>query len=99
MKIKTISRSLDAHAPSSRGAPAPQSRNLDPAQHPFAQAREYTRALNATKMDRMFAKPFVGALEGHADGVYSVEMDPQRGNIIATGSGDGGEFVECRAAR
>lgn len=28
----------------------------------------YKRALNAVKLDRMFAKPFVGSLEGHADG-------------------------------
>lgn len=89
MKIKTLSRSLDSHAPSAKGAPAPQSRNLDPSLHPFAQAREYTRALNAVKMDRMFAKPFVGALDGHSDGVYVVEMDPSRGNMVASGAGDG----------
>lgn len=89
MKIKSLSRSLDAHAPASLGAPAPVSRNLDPALHPFAQAREYTRALNAVKVERMFAKPFVGALEGHTDGVYVVEMDPERGNLVASGSGDG----------
>lgn len=93
MKIKALSRSLDAHAPSSSGAPAPQSRNLDPSQHPFAQAREYTRALNAVKIERMFSKPFVGALEGHSDGVYVVEMDAARGNIVATGAGDGGEHA------
>jgi DDB1- and CUL4-associated factor 13 len=26
--------------------------------------------LTATKMDKMFAKPFIGALDGHADGVF-----------------------------
>lgn len=91
MKIKTLSRSLDSHAPASIGAPAPVSRNLDPSLHPFSQAREYTRALNAVKVERMFAKPFVAALEGHGDGVYVVEMDPERGNIVASGAGDGGE--------
>ncbi|PWN20813.1 WD40 repeat-like protein [Microstroma glucosiphilum] len=89
MKIKTLSRSLDSHAPASIGAPAPVSRNLDPSLHPFSQAREYTRALNAVKVERMFAKPFVAALEGHGDGVYVVEMDPERGNIVASGAGDG----------
>lgn len=89
MKIKTLSRSLDAHAPAALGAPAPISRNLDPALHPFAQAREYTRALNATKLERMFAKPFVGAMGGHTDGVYVLETDPERGNIVASGAGDG----------
>jgi hypothetical protein len=44
--------------------------NLDPALHPFAKEREYTRALNATKLGKLFAKPFVAALSGHLDGVY-----------------------------
>lgn len=92
MKIKSLSRSLDSHAPAALGAPAPVSRNLDPSLHPFAQAREYTRALNAVKVDRIFAKPFVGALEGHTDGVYVLEMDPERGNLVASGAGDGGEL-------
>jgi WD repeat and SOF domain-containing protein 1 len=39
-------------------------KNLDPSHHPFERAREYTRALNAAKLERLFAKPFVGALEG-----------------------------------
>jgi len=43
-------------------------RNLDPALHPFEKAIEYTRALNAVKLDRVFAKPFVAALP-HSDGV------------------------------
>lgn len=33
-------------------------------------AREYTRALTAVKLDKMFAKPLVGALDGHGDGVF-----------------------------
>ena len=47
-------------------------RNRDPALHPFERAREYTKAVVATKLDKMFAKPFIGALEGHADGVLSL---------------------------
>lgn len=35
-----------------------------------AKAREYTRALTAVKLDKMFARPFVGALDGHGDGVF-----------------------------
>lgn len=58
--------------------------------HPFQRAREYTRALNATKMDRMFAQPFVGQLgDGHIDGVYSIAKNLKTLNKIATGSGDG----------
>ncbi|PWN46928.1 WD40 repeat-like protein [Violaceomyces palustris] len=89
MKIKALSRSLDAHAPQRQGDPSPVMRNLDPALHPFDKPREYTRALNAAKLDRLFAKPFVAALEGHIDGIYSLAKDSKRLNVVASGSGDG----------
>ncbi|KAL4400760.1 Protein Sof1 [Malassezia pachydermatis] len=57
--------------------------------HPFEKPREYTRALNAAKLDRLFAKPFVAALEGHIDGVYALARHPKRLDIMASGSGDG----------
>jgi WD repeat and SOF domain-containing protein 1 len=64
-KIKALSRS---EASTANGA---SQRNLDPALHPFDRAREYVRALNAAKLERMFAAPFVGQLgHGHQDGVY-----------------------------
>lgn len=51
MKIKALSRSAaSAQAPGSNVAKL--TRNLDPSQHPFERAREYTRALNATKLER-----------------------------------------------
>jgi DDB1- and CUL4-associated factor 13 len=65
-------------------------RNLDPSIHPFAKAREYTRALNAAKMERMFAAPFVGQMgKGHVEGVYSMAKDPNSLQRFASGSGDG----------
>ncbi|KAH8924244.1 WD40 repeat-like protein [Atractiella rhizophila] len=89
MKIQVLSRSMSDHvASSSRGA-APIHKNLDPALHPFAQAREYTRALNAAKLERMFAKPFVGALESAGDGVYAMCKDYEHLGRVATGSADG----------
>lgn len=67
-----------------------QGRNLDPALHPFAKAREYTRALNATKMERMFASPFVAQLgKGHVEGVTIMAKDPNSLERFASGSGDG----------
>ena len=69
---------------------ARQPRNPNPALHPFERAREYTRALNATKLERMFAAPFVGQLgRGHVDGVYSLAKDPSSLERFASGSGDG----------
>ncbi|KAH8194152.1 hypothetical protein TruAng_011687 [Truncatella angustata] len=97
MKIKAISRSVEAYAPAgSKATKTP--RNLDPAIHPvtppalhhFERAREYTRALNATKMDRMFAQPFLAQLgDGHVDGVYCLAKDPRSEERFASGSGDG----------
>ena len=86
MKIKTLSRST---APPGEGA-LKQPRNLDPSHHPFERAREYTRALNAVKMERMFAAPFVAQMgQGHVDGVYSMAKDPGSLERFASGSGDG----------
>ncbi|GAA5901061.1 uncharacterized protein JCM6883_004738 [Sporobolomyces salmoneus] len=90
MKIKTMHRSIEQHLPSTSTSSAPVSRNLDPSLHPFARSREYKRAVTASKLDRMFAKPFVASLEGHQDGIYSLVKD-EFGSLsrIATGSGDG----------
>ena len=71
----------------------PTSRNLDPLMHPFARARERTRALNAAKMERIFAKPFVAALEGHVDAVETMARRPGTLNVVASGSWDGGTLV------
>lgn len=64
-------------------------RNLDPSQHPLEGPREYVRALNATKLDRVFAKPFVGSLSGHTDGVYTLCKHPKSLSIVLSGSCDG----------
>lgn len=89
MKIKALSRSASsAQAPGSDVARMP--RNLDPALHPFERAREYTRALNATKLERMFAQPFLASLgKGHVDGVYALAKDPLSLDHMASASGDG----------
>ncbi|RPA73862.1 U3 small nucleolar RNA associated protein [Ascobolus immersus RN42] len=90
MKIKALSRSTQTYLPPGTGDTSRTPRNLDPALHPFEKAREYTRALTATKMERMFAKPFLGQLgDGHIDGVYSLAKDIRNLNRFASGSGDG----------
>mmetsp|Transcript_17991 Transcript_17991/g.55064 ORF Transcript_17991/g.55064 Transcript_17991/m.55064 type:complete len:443 (+) Transcript_17991:1171-2499(+) len=84
MKIKAIAHS----ARRQRGA---QQRNLEPGLHPFAEAREYQRAVVAAKLDRMMAKPFVCALDAHRDGVTCLACPRYEGAIAraASGSGDG----------
>lgn len=89
MKIKALSRSTASQQAPGTGV-VRQPRNLDPSQHPFERAREYTRALNAVKLERLFAAPFVGQMgDGHVDGVYSMAKDPNSLDHFASGSGDG----------
>jgi WD repeat and SOF domain-containing protein 1 len=90
MKVKTISRSQDINGQKKRLNDIPTTfRNLDPALHPFQRAREYTRALNAVKLERLFAKPFLHSLSGHIDGVYAMARHPTQLNCLLSGSGDG----------
>ncbi|CCC07332.1 hypothetical protein SMACR_02339 [Sordaria macrospora] len=89
MKIKALSRNISAQqAPGNDVTRAP--RNLAPELHPFERAREYKRALNAVKLERVFAKPFLGQLgNGHVQGVYSMAKDKNSLSTIASGAGDG----------
>ena len=64
-------------------------RNYDPVLHPFEQQRTYTRALNAVKLERVFAKPFLGALDGHKDGVQCLCLHPSKLSFALSGSYDG----------
>lgn len=57
--------------------------------HPFEAVREYTRALNAVKLDRIFAKPFISNLDGHKDTVSCICKHPSQLSTIATGAYDG----------
>ena len=73
MKIRTLSRSKREHTRERPQDLQRVYRNVSNSNlHPFTREREYVRARNAVKLDKMFAKPFVGALEGHADGVYAM---------------------------
>ena len=44
---------------------------------------QYTRAMNAVKLDRVFAKPFIGSLTGHSDGVWCTCTNPKSLVILA----------------
>ncbi|KAJ6453643.1 WD40 repeat-like protein [Mycena vitilis] len=99
MKIKVLQHDPAVHLPQRPGDPTPTSRNLDPLMHPFARARERTRALNAAKMDRMFAKPFIASLEGHVDAVEVLAKQPGSLTTVASGSWDGGVIVHHLARR
>jgi WD repeat and SOF domain-containing protein 1 len=44
-------------------------------------------------MERIFSKPFVASLEGHVDSVGVLATKPGSLNVVASGSGDGGNVI------
>ncbi|XP_076239355.1 DDB1- and CUL4-associated factor 13 [Calliopsis andreniformis] len=89
MKVKVLTRNPDEYLRETKRDIHKVPRNYDPALHPFEAAREYTRALNAVKLERVFAKPFIGCLEGHRDGVSTVCKHPGELSTLLSGAFDG----------
>ncbi len=59
MRVKAINRNEEEETRERQQDIKKVHRNYDPNLHQFERAHEYTRALNAVKLDRVFAKPFV----------------------------------------
>ncbi|CAK8684107.1 unnamed protein product [Clavelina lepadiformis] len=89
MKVKVLSRNPDDYQRETKLDIHKVYRNYNPALHPFEAPREYVRALNATKLERVFAKPFLASLNGHTDSVCCMCKHKQRLNTIFSGSCDG----------
>lgn len=47
------------------------------------------RALNAVKLERVFAKPFIGNLDGHRDAISCLKKHPNRLALLASGDFNG----------
>ncbi|KMV66543.1 Sof1 domain-containing U3 snoRNP protein [Encephalitozoon cuniculi EcunIII-L] len=60
----------------------------DEVYHPFMREREFVRALNAVKIERMLSKPFVAALSYHKEGIHVLARHPHQ-SLFASGSFDG----------
>lgn len=88
MKIKVINRSEEDFTQERTQDLRKVHRNLDPKLHPFEKAVEYTRALNAAKLTRVFAKPFIAAFS-HDDGVTCLARNPARLNSLLSGCANG----------
>lgn len=89
MKVKVLTRNPDEYLRETKRDIYKVPRNYNPALHPFEAAREYTRALNAVKLERVFAKPFIGSLEGHKDGVSCLSKHPLQLSLVLSGAFDG----------
>jgi len=88
MKIKVLQRSKQDYV-AMHGGIAKHFRNPDPQLHPLERSREYQRALVAVKMEKIFAKPFVKALDGHLDSVKCLAVARLPGAPLVSGSCDG----------
>lgn len=89
MKVKVISRSTDEFTRERSNDLQRVFRNFDPSLRTQEKAVEYVRALNAAKLDKIFARPFVGAMDGHIDSVSCVAKNPNHLKGIFSGSMDG----------
>lgn len=99
MKLKTISRSFEAETRGSKSEVVKVHKNADPKLHPFEGAREERRAVNAAKLDRVFAQPFLGAMADHTDGVYCSAINPTSLVSFVSGAADGEVIVWDLASR
>ncbi|XP_051792050.1 DDB1- and CUL4-associated factor 13 [Erpetoichthys calabaricus] len=89
MKVKVLSRNPDDYIRETTKDIHRVPRNYDPSLHPFEVPREYTRALNATKLERVFAKPFVASLDGHRDGINCMAKHTRSLSTLLSGACDG----------
>jgi WD repeat and SOF domain-containing protein 1 len=100
MKVKTLKRTLGSVERECPGDLRREARNLNPKFHPMQKAREYTRAVTAAKMDRMFAAPLVGNLgNGHADSVTCTSLSRRSLLPLVSGSADGQVMLWDLASR
>lgn len=57
--------------------------------HPFQKAREYKRALNSAKLEKVFAKPFLDSMGQHSDGITVMAKNKFNFVDMLSGSADG----------
>ncbi|ESQ54406.1 hypothetical protein EUTSA_v10025176mg [Eutrema salsugineum] len=89
MKVKVISRSVDEFTRERSQDLQRVFHNFDPSLRPMEKAVEYKRALNAAKLDKIHAKPFMHAMDGHRDGISCMAKNPNYLKDIFSGSMDG----------
>ncbi|KAI3928133.1 hypothetical protein MKW98_023734 [Papaver atlanticum] len=89
MKVKCISRAEEDFTRERSQDLQRVFRNFNPILRPLERAVEYQRAVNAVKLDKIFARPFIGAMDGHIDAVSCMAKNPNHLKGIFSGSMDG----------
>lgn len=87
MKIDAIYHSVNDRRKERKGDRPAKKYSKDPVHHPLLLEREYVRALNATKVDRLLAKPFIAALCHGGEGINHLVKDYEQ-PFFATASYD-----------
>lgn len=89
VKVRTICRNPKEYEKKSAKDMMKIQRNTDPSLHPFKEAREYQRALNSAKLEKIFSKPFIAALDVHVDSIISMAKNHNSMIEFVTGSVSG----------
>lgn len=89
VKVETIQRTAKSMERRTNADMHRVMTNTSPVSHPLQKAREFVRAINAAKTEKMFAQPFIGQLEGHSDGISCFSKSNKHVSLLASGSWDG----------
>lgn len=92
MKINTIYHPRDETCRGQKNDILRKKFSRNSVYHPFMVEREYVRALNATKIDRLLAKPFVTAFSYHKEGICYLSRHQSK-PTFASASFDGQVFI------
>lgn len=84
MKIESICHSKSERRKECKGDKNEKNYSKDAVHHPMLLEREYVRALNAVKIERMFAKPFITALTHHSEGISKLTKNEDSTMFISS---------------
>ncbi|KAA3671544.1 WD repeat and SOF domain-containing protein 1 [Paragonimus westermani] len=89
MKVRMLSRNPSDFRRETKDDIFKIPRNYSASEHPFSAEREYVRALNSAKLQRMMAKPFLGSLEGTTERITCISLNSETLGIAVFGTADG----------
>lgn len=89
VKVKTVCRPEELYTRETTDDIYQHYKNPDSTLHPLQQAREYMRALNSAKLEKVFAKPFLASMDEHTDSVYVLGRSDVDVSMCVSGSCNG----------
>ena len=89
VKISTVTRTPKSSQRSTKKDLHKISRIIGMRANPFQASRELKRASIAAKLSKIFAKPFIGAMQGHSDYVCCIAKNCLNLNLLVSAGFDG----------